>query len=150
MRLQHRVLASFLLSGLMSTLVMVPAQAAGGCHNINAKANGQDAGGGVTHAQVIGGGLLQGTTDGNFTITGFTGAVASIAGAVTFTANNATLMVSVSGMFDTSSGAFDASGPVSASTGKLAGASGNLSFAGVEDLSTGSFVEDIDGRICLT
>src|SRR6266545_7395481 len=93
MRLQHRVLASFLSSGLMSTLVMVPAQAAGGCHNINAKANGQDAGGGVTHAQVIGGGLLQGTTDGNFTITGFTGAVASIAGAVTFTANNATLTV---------------------------------------------------------
>jgi hypothetical protein len=135
---------------VMSGLSMAgQVQAAASCHTINAKGDGQDLGGGVTQAHVIGGGLLHGTTDGNFTVTGVSGTVASIAGTVQFTTNRATLTVTVSGTLDVSSGAFSAAGPVTASTDKLAGASGNLSFNGVENLSTGSFVEDIAGRICL-
>ncbi len=150
MRLHRRVVALLLVVGFITTLAVSPAQAASGCHEINAKGVGQDAGGGVTHAQVIGGGLLHGTTDGNFAITAVNGTVASISGTVTFTTNQATLTVSVDGTFDTSNGAFDASGPVSGATGKLAGATGNLSLVGVENLSNGRFVEDIDGRICLS
>ena len=44
-------------------------------------------------------------------------------------------------------GAFRAAGPVTAATGKLAGATGDLTFAGVENLSDGSFVEDVTGAI---
>jgi hypothetical protein len=68
---------------------------------------------------------------------------------VEFSTNRATLTVSVEGTFDVASGAFSASGPVTASTGKLAGATGFLSLAGVEDLTTGSFVEDVVGEICV-
>jgi hypothetical protein len=125
------------------------AQAAPECHTINARADGQDLGGGATQAHVIGGGLLHGTTDANFVITDVSGTQASIAGSVRFTTNKATLTVSVSGTFDISSGVFSASGPVTASTGKLAGATGNLSFNGIENVSNGSFVEDIAGSICL-
>jgi hypothetical protein len=68
-----------LVSALMS---MTQAHAAQSCHKINAKGVGQDLGGGMTMARIIGGGLLQGTTEGNFTITGASGTVASIAGTV--------------------------------------------------------------------
>jgi hypothetical protein len=133
----------------INLMTIAPAQAAGSCHNINAKGQGQDLGNGVTNAQIIGGGLLHGTTVGHFTVTGLSGALASIAGTVAFSANKATLTVAVAGTFDLSTGAFNASGPVSASTGKLAGATGSVSFAGTENLGNGSFVEDIDGNICL-
>ena len=129
-----------------------PIQAdAGGvsCHAINAKGAGQDLGGGMTRAQIMGGGLLEGTTQGSFAVTGFSGTVASIAGTVVFTVNRATLTVSVAGTLDVASGAFSASGPVSTSTGKLAGATGSLLLSGVENLGDGSFVEDVTGSICV-
>src|SRR5712691_10006092 len=129
-----------------------PAQAKGSgvsCHSINAKGVGQDLGAGMTQARIIGGGLLHGTTRGSFVITGFSGTVASIAGTVEFTVNRATLTVGVEGTFDVSTGAFSASGPVTAATGKLAGATGALTLAGVEDLSNGSFVEDVTGDVCV-
>ncbi len=139
-----------LLCVVTSILMLVSqAQAATSCHKIKAKGAGQDLGGGVTVATISGGGLLQGTTEGNFTITGGATPLLSIAGTVKFTTLKATLTVAASGTFDVSSGVFSASGPVSLATGKLAGASGNLSFVGVEDLSNGSFVEDVTGRICV-
>lgn len=139
---------SFIL--VLSALPMVGQVEAGeSCHKINARARGQDSGAGVTQAQVIGGGLLQGTTVGNFAIGEVVGSEAAITGTVKFTSNNATLTVTVSGTFNLASGAFSAAGPVTDSTGKLAGASGSLAFDGVENLSNGSFVEDISGRICL-
>jgi hypothetical protein len=128
-----------------------PIQAdAGGvsCHAIDAKGAGQDLGGGMTQAQIMGGGLLHGTTQGSFVITGVSGTVASIAGTVVFTVNRAALTVTVAGTLDVASGAFTASGPVSASSGKLAGATGSLSLSGVENLADGSFVEDVTGAIC--
>ena len=119
------------------------------CHAINAKGVGQDNGDGTTDVQVIGGGLLHGTTHGSFVATGVTGSVVSIAGTVVFTVNRATLTVSVTGTLDVSNGAFTAAGPVTAATGKLAGATGSLTLSGVEDLSNGTFVETITGDICV-
>ena len=125
------------------------AQAGVSCHKINAKGAGQDLGGGNTQAQIIGGGLLQGTTQASFGITGGTPPLFSIAGTVMFTTKHATLTVTVTGTFDIATGKFDASGPVTAATGKLTGATGRLEFEGVQDLPSGKFVEDVRGEICV-
>jgi len=73
----------------------------------------------------------------------------SIAGTVTFTTHQGTLTVSVTGTLNVATGEFSASGPVTDATGKLAGATGELSLEGVEDLTDGSFVEDVTGEICV-
>lgn len=144
----RRVVTLLLCVVVVSLMFIIPAQAATSCHKINAKGVGQDLGGGVTTAEIIGGGLLHGTTVGSFMITGVAGTVASLAGTVAFTTHNSTLTVTVAGTFDVATGAFSASGPVTAATGKLAGATGVLFFTGDEDLSTGRFVEDVTGDIC--
>jgi hypothetical protein len=136
-------------SALMTMAPAARAQAAESCHKINAKGVGQDLGGGMTRAQIIGGGLLHGTTEGNFTITGVSGTVASFVGTVEFTTNNGTLTVTVAGTLDVATGAFGASGVMTSATGQLAGATGTLSLNGIEDLSTGAFVEDVDGEVCV-
>jgi hypothetical protein len=139
---------------LVVTLLVVaaaaPATARGAvsCHNINAKGVGQDHGGGQTTAQIIGGGLLQGTTQGSLVITGLSGTVASFEGTIVFTMNNATLTAQVSGTLDVATGEFNATTSSVSGTGKLAGATGSLSFNGVEDLSTGSFTENVTGEVC--
>ena len=143
-----RVLVLVLSLVVGSLLLAGQVQAATSCHKINAKGVGQDLGGGTTTARIIGGGLLHGTTVGAFAPSGLS-PVVLLAGTVTFTTNRGTLTVTVNGTFDTSSGAFTASGPVTASTGKLAGATGALTFSGVENLSTGSFTEDVTGNICV-
>ncbi len=135
------------LAGILMTIS--PADAAVSCHVIQAKGVGQDLGGGNTKADIIGGGLLQGTTTASFTVTGVSGTVASLAGTVTFTTSNGVLTVTVIGWFDVTTGKFFASGPVTAATGKLSGATGTISFAGIENLSTGAFTEDITGGICV-
>lgn len=119
------------------------------CHEINAKGIGQDLGGGATQANIIGGGLLHGTTEGNFVVTGFSGEVASLTGTVKFTTKQGTLTVTVTGTLNTTTGEFATSGPVTGATGKFANASGNISLKGVENMSNGSFIEDVTGRICV-
>jgi hypothetical protein len=128
-----------------------PSEASAGvaCHNINAKGVGQDLGGGRTQAEIIGGGLLQGTTEAAFTITGVSGTVASFEGAIVFTVNNATLTANVAGTLDVASGVFAATTSGLSGTGKLAGATGMLVFQGVEDLTDGSFTERVTGEICV-
>jgi hypothetical protein len=140
---------------LFVTLLFVASLAAPGaaraevsCHNVNAKGVGQDLGGGQTTAQIIGGGLLHGTTQAAFVITGLSGTVASFEGTIVFTVNNATLTANVSGTLDLATGEFQATTSSISGTGKLAGATGSLSFNGVEDLSTGDFTEDVTGEIC--
>jgi hypothetical protein len=139
---------------LIVTLLVIaagaPATARGvvSCHNINAKGVGQDHGGGQTTAQIIGGGLLQGTTQGSLVITGLSGTVASFEGTIVFTMNNATLTAQVSGTLDVATGEFSATTSSISGTGKLAGATGSLSFNGVEDLLTGSFTENVTGEVC--
>lgn len=119
------------------------------CHKINAKGIGQDLGNGTTQANIVGGGLLHGTTEGNFVVTGLSGEVASFTGTVKFTTKHGTLTVTVTGTLNIVTGEFSSSGPVIGATGKLANASGNISLKGVENLSNGSFVEDVTGRICV-
>jgi hypothetical protein len=148
-----RALRRLLLIGMLVVSVALGGQAqaasrAVSCHNVSAHGLGQDLGGGITRARILGGGLLEGTTSGSFAVTGFSGTVASIAGTVEFTTNRATLTATVAGTLDVATGAFTASGPVTDATGKLAGATGALTFAGVEDLSTGSFTEDVSGSVC--
>ena len=119
------------------------------CHKINAQGVGQDLGGGATEAQIIGGGLLEGTTAAQFIITGVSGTLASFEGTVTFTTNRATLTVTVTGTLDVATGGFSASGPVTDASGKLEGATGSLSINGIQDLATGRFEEDVTGEICV-
>ena len=124
------------------------AQAGVSCHKINAKGAGQDLGGGITTAQIIGGGLPQGTTQGNFSVAGAPPEF-SIAGTVMFTTKQATLTVTVVGTFNVATGNFIATGPVTVATGKLAGATGTLTLEGVEDFASLKFVEDVSGVICV-
>ena len=149
MKMLRRVIL-LLLFVVVGTLITVSqVRAAVSCHRINARGVGQDLGGGVTEADIIGGGLLQGTTAGNFVIGDLSGTVASIEGTVVFTTHQATLTVTVTGVFDVATGEFSASGPVTGATRKLAGASGTLLLEGMENLSDGSFLEDVTGTICV-
>jgi len=144
-----RLVQLFLFVVAVSLLVVRPAHAAVSCHKINAKGEGQDLGGGITEAQIIGGGILHGTTQGNFAITGGSPPVLSIAGTVTFMTGKGTLTVTVTGTFNVATGHFLVSGPVTAATGRLTGATGNLVLDGLEDLASGKFVEDVSGLVCV-
>ena len=150
MKTLKKLVDLFLVIFAASLIVASSAHAAVSCHKINAKGAGQDLGGGVTEAQIIGGGLLHGTTQGLFVVTGVP-PVYTIAGTVTFTTRQGILPVTVTGTFDVVTGNFIASGPVASAsaTGKLTGATGTLLFEGIEDFSTGKFVEDVKGLICL-
>lgn len=96
-------------------------------------------------------GLLQGTTEAAFQVTGFTPTVISFAGDVTFTTNRATLTVNVDGTLDLATGELGASGDVGAATGKLDGATCTLILSGVQNLldPAGSFTETVSGEICV-
>ena len=149
MKTLRKLVDLFLVIVAASLIVASSAHAAVSCHKINAKGAGQDLGGGVTEAQIIGGGLLHGTTVGSFAITGGSPPILSIAGTVTFTTRQGTLTVTVAGTFNVAMGNFIAAGPVTAATGKLAGTTGVLLFDGLQDLLTGKFVEDVRGLICV-
>lgn len=154
MKALRRAVSLIILVLVYSLLIVSQAQAAKSCHSINAKGIGQDLGCNQanvcsTVTDIIGGGLLQGTTEGSFAIIGVAGTVASLEGTVEFTTNNGTLTVTVTGTVNLSTGEFSASGSVTDATGKLAGGAGTLSFKGVEDLSTGRFAEDVTGVICV-
>lgn len=148
MRIQRKVVDLVLV--VVAAVVMAGQAHAGvSCHKINAKGVGQDLGGGNTEARIIGGGLLNGTTQATFAITGGAPPVFLIEGTVTFTTKRATLTVVAAGTFNVATGAFAATGPVTGATGKLAGATGTLTFEGVQDLATGEFVEDVSGLVCV-
>jgi hypothetical protein len=139
-----------LLIGLVATLLiaMGQAEAAVSCHKINAKGIGQDNFDLTTQADITGGGLLNGTTASTLVATGFVFPDYAFGGTIVFTTKHATLTASIAGTLDVTTGAFSATANVTGGTGKLAGATGTLSFDGVEDLSTGRFVEDVDGIVC--
>jgi hypothetical protein len=142
---------SLSLVAALALLTVAPASTLAGtsCHGVDATGVGQDLGGGHTVAQVSNGGLLQGTTEAFFTITGISGTVASFGGAITFTANRATLTVNLTGTLDVATGVFGATSSSLSGTGKLAGATGSLAFNGVENLGTGAFTETVGGSICV-
>ncbi len=118
-----------------------------GCTRVHAVGHGQDLGGGNTAATITHGGLLNGTTNTHFEISGAP-PIFTIVGTLVLTTKHATLTVQLTGTFDVSTGAFTATGPISGATGKLTGATGTLTLTGVEDLATGAFTETIDGTLC--
>jgi hypothetical protein len=136
---------------VLALTAAVPAAVLGGtsCHTVDATGVGQDLGGGHTVAQISDGGLLQGTTEASFTITGVSGTIASFAGTITFTTNRGTMTATVAGTLDLATGAFSATTSSLSGTGKLAGVSGSLTFDGVENLATGAFTEVVTGSICV-
>jgi len=136
-----------------------PATATVSCHQINARGEGRGAppqagdppGLIRTVAQIRGGGLLQGTTEAVFQVTGSTPTGIAFAGDIDFTTNRATLTVDLDGTLDLTTGEFAASGDVTEATGKLDGATGTLTLAGRQNLldPAGSFAETVSGQICV-
>lgn len=155
----RRVAVLALLLLLLMLVRAGPADAGVSCHQINAKGAGQgsppqagDPPGLIrTVAQIRGGGLLQGTTEAAFQVTGSTSTGIAFGGDLTFTTHRATLTVNLDGTLDLTTGAFGASGDVSEATGQLDGATGTLTLAGVQNLqdTAGSFTEAVSGEICV-
>jgi hypothetical protein len=145
-----RIRSILLLGGLLSVgglITASPVQGAFSNHVINAKAVGQDLGGGNTSARVINGGLLEGTLAGNLTINSVAGPVAFFTNTITFTNQHGTLTAVLTGAIDLTTGQYHALGPVTGATGKLAGAKGYIQLSGVVNFATGIFSEDIAGSI---
>jgi hypothetical protein len=119
------------------------------CVSVHALAIGQNLGHGRTQATITHAGILNGTTIGQLQITGGTPPVLTVAGTGVLTTHNGTLTVSVVGTFNQATGVFAATGQIVHGTGMFAGATGVLTFAGLEDLTSGSFTQTITGTICL-
>jgi hypothetical protein len=153
----RRALPGAVLAALVtaaSSVVAAPAEAdaasATFCVPVLAKATGQDLGGGETRATLRFAGIAFATSHATFTTTSVVGAVAYFAGPIVLTPalGRDTLTALVTGSVDTSTGAFRATSSTVTGTGQLAGASGQLTFAGLENLSTGAFTETVSGRLC--
>jgi hypothetical protein len=95
-------------------------------------------------------GLLRGSTEAAFTITGATPTGISFAGELTFFTQRGTLTLDLEGALDLSTGEFTSSGPVRSGTGRFAGAVGTISLDGLQDLTdpAGSFTETVTGEVC--
>jgi hypothetical protein len=133
----------------VATAAPASAPAAVSCHTINAKGIGKDNGDLTTTAQIIGGGLLHGTTAAAFTPTGLVFPNFFFGGTITFTTNNGTLTATLTGSLNVVTGEFTATTTGMSGTGQLAGVTGQLTLRGVEDLSTLAFTEDVTGEICV-
>ena len=147
--MKRRTILLVLVSLAVAGAAPARAHGAVSCHRINAKAVGQESGGGQVTAQVTGGGLLHGTYEASFTITGFSGTLASFQGPIVFTVAGGTLTAQVTGTLDVTNGQFQATSTSITGTERLAAATGNLTFSGVQNLVTGSFTETITGEICV-
>ncbi len=95
-------------------------------------------------------GLLRGTTEAAFTVTGPTPTGIAFDGELTFSTRRGTLTLDLAGTLDLTTGEFASSGPVRSGTGRFAGAVGTISLDGVQDLTdpAGSFTETVTGEVC--
>ena len=136
-------------------LAIAPATAAaetvdhGSCLTVNATAIGQNLGHGRTTSTVVHAGILNGTTEGQLQITGGHPPVVTVVGVGVLTAKHGTLTLEVTGTLNQATGAFEFTGQVVSGTGVFAHATGMLTFSGVQDLTSGAFVNDITGTVCL-
>jgi len=147
----NQLLAALLVLVLALLTSFTPAYASGQRHKINAKGTGQLTSPTTTAGQIIGGGLLHGTTTAELNITAvddLTGDAAYV-GTFVITTKHGTLTFNDVGVFNLRTGAFNSHSTVVAGTGRFAGATGDLYFAGVVDLPTGSFTDEISGAIFL-
>jgi len=142
-------LASFLLTG-SAQAAKAEASDGDGCQKVKAIGVGQDLGNNMTTATISRGGILNGTTAAQFTITSFaTFPDLPFSGQIVFTTKHGTLTLDLVGTFNALTGEFSGTGTPSAGTGRFAGATGELVLTGIEDFSTGAFTETITGTLCL-
>jgi hypothetical protein len=143
--------SSIALISLVINLSWVPPK--GDCHKINAKAVGNTVStsstGVITEANIIGGGLLNGSTRANLSFTGASGDILFFGGTIVLTTSHGTVTYKVtSGTFNTTTLAFSADLTVTQGDGRFEGATGVLNLDGV-NYPDGTFTEDIGGVICL-
>jgi hypothetical protein len=152
-----RALLLMLVVVLASSIANVDiAQAVETCHRVNAKGTGritnQTTSGATTVSQIIGGGLLHGTTEAHLTFTSIdpTTGIATFEGTLVLTTKHGTLTLFVfNGVYNTQTGEFQNDSVVTDGTGRFAGATGSLFFHGFV-APDGSFTDDaIRGTICV-
>ena len=148
------LMLAVVLAGSLATVGT--AQAVETCHTINAKGAGQITSqtttGATTVSQIIGGGLLHGTTEAELTFMNVDPAtgIATFEGTLVLTNKHGTLTLFVfAGVFNTQTGEFQNDSVVTDATGRFAGATGNLFFHGFV-APDGSFRDDtIRGAVCV-
>jgi hypothetical protein len=127
------------------------------CRRVDTTGSGQgvaplpdDPAGLVRTEATIDRGLLRGTTEAAFAITGETPTGIAFDGELTFTTRRGTLTLDLAGTLDVSTGEFASSGPVRSGTERFAGAVGTVALDGVQDLTdpVGSFTERVTGEVC--
>jgi hypothetical protein len=137
-------------------LLVNPVLAVETCHQVNAKGKGQITSqtptAATTVSQIIGGGLLHGTTQATLVFTGFdpsTG-VATFEGTLVLTTEQGTLTLRVfDGVFKTQTGEFYNDSLVVNGTARFEGARGDIFFHGFV-FPDGQFIDDvINGEICV-
>lgn len=135
---------------MLSLALPGAAHAATTCQTVHAKGVGQAVSATETVATIRGGGLVEGsTTVGRFTPGTPSGSVVPFGGTVEFDARTGTLLLTVTDFLDVATGAFSATSTGMSGTGGFTGATGGLTLVGLQNLQTGSFTEDVDGRLCV-
>lgn len=127
-----------------------------GCIKINAKGAGSITAQTLTEtdteSQIIGGGIIHGTTTAQLFATGFNpdAGEETFVGTLVLTTMQGTLILYlVDGVFDTITGEFSNDSVVIDGTGRFAGATGGLYFHGFV-AADGTFIDDeISGQLCL-
>jgi hypothetical protein len=129
---------------IVSLAAAIPARAEVTCHKINAKGEGAFTGPTTTESQIIGGGILHGTTTAELFITGVdptTGAL-TFEGTLVLTTEHGTLTLDIfDGLYDPVTGEFSNDSVVTSGTGRFAEATGELSFHGFV-FPDGTFIDD--------
>lgn len=118
------------------------------CLPVRANGAGQDLGDGRTTATISVAGVVVGTTQASFTVTGIEGTVASFTGDIIFSNSYGTLVAPASGTLDTATGDFVSSSTTVSGTGAYRRVTGSLTFTGNENLATGAFIEVVTGMLC--
>ena len=136
----------------VSLVAAGPAQAEVTCHQINATGEGAFTGPTTTESQIIGGGILHGTTTAELFITGTdptTGAL-TFMGSLVLTNEHGTLTLGIfDGLYDPLTGEFSNDSVVTSGTDRFAGATGELFFHGFV-FPDGTFIDDaLVGEVCV-
>lgn len=121
------------------------------CHVVNAKGVGSLTGPTTTVSQIIGGGLLHGTTTAVLNFTGGEGDVAFYDGTLELTTKHGVVYYDLfNGTFNLATGEFTADSAITGGTGRFDGATGDLYFHGFVLADGVSFFDDeISGSVCL-
>jgi hypothetical protein len=145
----------FALTAVGALLVIGSARAEVTCHKIGAKGEGQITSQTPTEtdteSQIIGGGIIHGTTTAQLFPSGFdpTTGIETFEGTLILTTEHGTLTLSIfDGVFNTLTGEFSDDSVVVAGTDRFDGATSGLFFHGFV-AADGTFTDDeISGQIC--